>query len=202
MIWRRPWKNIKFTWVWSLARNAWSRFDLNRVPAQLTRALYHGRDFIPTHPVEVFKFAVKHGYTDVIKTQAIQAKPMEMYQHAVATQNRELIDEAVEHALLKQPVTVFRHAVKHRHIELAKSVALKVFKLQLSHDMDEVWVSVLLTSHIFEVLQFATEQKLTGLMNAAAKESRQNNPDLSIAATVLDRKALVAWVSRINLKCF
>lgn len=155
------------------------------------------------HPVEIFEYAHKHGYPDTMekaKARAVQDKPIEFFRHAMATKNRLLVDELGHDALCKEPVTVFKYASTNDHVELAKSVVMRALEgkpvfgqTRLRPEMDQQGALALLTTHIFEVIMFATGQKLRDLMNLAAEKSCED-PDFSLAVTQLDQISLAAWV--------
>lgn len=170
-----------------------------------TDALCHARDFIAKHPVEIFDYAYKHGYPDTMekaKARAIEVKPIKFFQHAMATKNRALVDELGCDVLLKEPVMVFKYASRNGHVELAKNVVMRALDGTSSRheqEIDKQDALALLTTHIFEVIMFATREPLMHLMNLAAEKSCED-PDFGLAVTQLDQISLAAWVCNLRYR--
>ena len=139
------------------------------------------RDFITSHPLDTFLYAIKHGYP-------------------------KLVQESQERALSQDPVGAFRIASEHNLVDVACMVAERSLRFQPDKLYVDAYIPeafrrgaiALQTNQIFSVLKYALKHNREDLMDLAASVSVED-PKFTLAADQLtDYETLAAWVSQNN----
>ena len=137
------------------------------------------RDFITSHPLDTFLYAIRHGYP-------------------------KLVQESQEGALFQDPLGAFRIASEHNLVDVARMVAEKLLKFYIFEavgaDGDTAFrrgAKELQTIQIFSVLKYALENNLEDLMDLAASVS-VSSTNFTLAVDQLNYETLAAWVCQNN----
>jgi len=133
-------------------------------------------DFITSHPLDTFLYAIKHGYP-------------------------KLVQESEEKALYQDPVELFRIASEHNLVDVACMVAERSLGFQphivYACVIPKTFIRgamALQTNHIFSVLKYALKHNREDLMDLAASVSVKD-PKFALAADQLtDYETLAAWL--------